>query len=39
VPEWRPDTLTPAVREALSGLTVDGGDDGPAIDPDWGEPG
>jgi acetylornithine deacetylase/succinyl-diaminopimelate desuccinylase-like protein len=39
VPEWRPDSLTPAVREALSGLTVDGGTDGPAIDPDWGEPG
>lgn len=39
VPEWRPDSLTPAVREALSTLTVDGGDDGPAIDPDWGEPG
>ena len=37
--EWRPDTLTPAVREALSGLEVDGGADGPKIDPDWGEPG
>jgi acetylornithine deacetylase/succinyl-diaminopimelate desuccinylase-like protein len=39
VPEWRPDSLTPAVRRALSTLEVDGGDDGPAIEPDWGEPG
>jgi acetylornithine deacetylase/succinyl-diaminopimelate desuccinylase-like protein len=39
VPEWRPASLTPAVREALSTLVVDGGDDGPRIDPDWGEPG
>ena len=36
--EWRPDTLTPAVREALAGLEVDGGADGPKVDPDWGEP-
>ncbi|HTP63413.1 MAG TPA: M20 family metallopeptidase [Burkholderiales bacterium] len=36
--EWRPDTLTPAVREALSGLEVDGGADGPKVDADWGEP-
>jgi acetylornithine deacetylase/succinyl-diaminopimelate desuccinylase-like protein len=39
VPEWRPDSLTPAVRAALDGLVVDGGSDGPAIDADWGEPG
>jgi len=39
VPQWRPDSLTPAVRAALAGLAVDGGPDGPAIDPDWGEPG
>jgi acetylornithine deacetylase/succinyl-diaminopimelate desuccinylase-like protein len=39
VPEWRPNTLTASVREALSGLEVDGGPDGPRIDPDWGEPG
>ena len=38
VPEWRPDSLTPAVREALSTLSVDGGAEGPPIDPDWGEP-
>ena len=39
VPEWRPDTLTPAVRRALADLTVEGGADGPPIDADWGEPG
>ena len=35
---WRPNTLTPSVREALAGLEVDGGEDGPKVDPDWGEP-
>jgi acetylornithine deacetylase/succinyl-diaminopimelate desuccinylase-like protein len=39
VPEWRPKTLTPSVKEALKGLVVEGGEDGPAIDEDWGEPG
>jgi acetylornithine deacetylase/succinyl-diaminopimelate desuccinylase-like protein len=39
VPEWRPNSLTPAVRAALADCAVDGGADGPAIDPDWGEPG
>ncbi|MEO8543760.1 MAG: M20 family metallopeptidase [Burkholderiaceae bacterium] len=39
VPEWRPDSLTPSVRKALAGLEVDGGADGPQIDPDWGEAG
>jgi len=39
IPEWRPDTLTPSVRAALAGLEISGGDDGPAIDEDWGEPG
>jgi acetylornithine deacetylase/succinyl-diaminopimelate desuccinylase-like protein len=37
VPEWRPTTLTPAIRAALAKLEVDGGDDGPDVDPDWGE--
>jgi acetylornithine deacetylase/succinyl-diaminopimelate desuccinylase-like protein len=38
VPELRPDaSLTDSVREALKGLEVDGGDDGPDIEPDWGE--
>jgi acetylornithine deacetylase/succinyl-diaminopimelate desuccinylase-like protein len=39
VPEWRPTTLTPSVRAALKGLEVSGGDEGPAIEPEWGEPG
>jgi len=39
VPEWRPDTLTDSVREALAGLEVDGGAGGPPVDADWGEPG
>jgi len=36
VPEWRPESLTPAVRAALDGLPIEG-EDGPAIDHDWGE--
>jgi len=39
VPEWRPDSLTPAVRAALADLVVDGGADGPEVNADWGEPG
>lgn len=39
VPEWRPDSLTPAVRAALADLVIEGGASGPAIDADWGEPG
>ena len=39
VPEWRPDSLTPAVRKALADCAVDGGAGAPAIDADWGEPG
>ena len=38
VTEWRPNSLTPSVREALCGLEVDGGPEGPKVDPDWGEP-
>jgi len=37
VPEWRPTSLTPSVRKALAGLSVEGGSDGPSVDPDWGE--
>ena len=37
IPEWRP-PLPDSVRKALVGVEVDGGDDGPAVDPDWGEP-
>ncbi len=38
IPEWRPDSLTPAVRAALWDLPV-GANTEPAIDPNWGEPG
>lgn len=39
VPEWRPTSLTPAIRAALADLQVVAPPEGPAIDPDWGEPG
>ncbi len=37
VPEWRP-VLPDSVRQALAGVAVDGGEEGPKVDPDWGEP-
>lgn len=37
VPEWRPTTLTPSVRRALEDLVISGGEDGPDVEPDWGE--
>jgi acetylornithine deacetylase/succinyl-diaminopimelate desuccinylase-like protein len=37
VPEWRP-PLPQSARRALQGVEVDGGEDGPRIDHDWGEP-
>src|SRR3546814_213863 len=39
VPEWVPAELPAAVRRALADCQVDGGADGPEIEPDWGEPG
>ena len=39
VKEWRPDSLTPSVREALAGLEVDGGADGPKVDAGLGRAG
>ncbi len=39
VPEWRPDSLTPEIREILSRVAIAGGDGAPAIDRDWGEAG
>src|SRR6188508_547781 len=36
--QWRPATLTPSVKNALRDLAIDGGEEGPGIDPDWGEP-
>ncbi|MBS28910.1 MAG: hypothetical protein CL566_08330 [Alphaproteobacteria bacterium] len=37
VPEWRPTSLTPAIRELLVRVKVSGGENAPAIDRDWGE--
>jgi acetylornithine deacetylase/succinyl-diaminopimelate desuccinylase-like protein len=39
IPQWVPKELPPAVRRALADCEVDGGADGPVIEPDWGEPG
>ncbi|MBA3479713.1 MAG: M20 peptidase family dipeptidase, partial [Lautropia sp.] len=39
IPEWVPETLPDSVRRALADCEVDGGADGPAIEPWWGEPG
>lgn len=36
VPEWRPDSLTDAVRATLRDLPVEGGD-GPGVNPNWGD--
>jgi len=36
IPAWRPDSLTPKIREALSDLPV-GTDEEPTVDLDWGE--
>jgi acetylornithine deacetylase/succinyl-diaminopimelate desuccinylase-like protein len=39
VPEWVPSELPASVRRALADCEVDGGADGPTIEPWWGEPG
>jgi acetylornithine deacetylase/succinyl-diaminopimelate desuccinylase-like protein len=39
VPELRPKQLPPSVRKALEDIAIDGGTDGPEINPWWGEPG
>jgi len=39
VEDLLPPPIPDAVREALADIEVSGGDDGPAIDLDWGEPG
>jgi acetylornithine deacetylase/succinyl-diaminopimelate desuccinylase-like protein len=39
VPEWRPKELPTSVRRALADCEVDGGSDGPTVEPWWGEPG
>ncbi|MEL6998249.1 MAG: M20 family metallopeptidase [Pseudomonadota bacterium] len=37
--EWLPPPMTNAVRDVLKDVTLDAGENGPEIDPDWGEPG
>ena len=39
VREWVPQSMPNSVRMALADCTVDGGENAPEIDPDWGEPG
>jgi len=39
IKEWVPKELPRAVREAVSDCEIDGGPNGPTIDPNWGEPG
>lgn len=39
IPEWVPAELPQSVRNALADCEVDGGADGPTVEPEWGEPG
>ncbi|MDH3302611.1 MAG: M20 family metallopeptidase [Acidimicrobiia bacterium] len=39
IAEWVPDEIPASVRRALEGLTVDGGEHGPVVEPAWGQPG
>ena len=39
IPEWVPAELPASVRRVLADCEVDGGADGPQIEPGWGEPG
>lgn len=39
IPEWRPTSLTDAIRAALADLEITAPAEGPAIDAWWGEPG
>jgi acetylornithine deacetylase/succinyl-diaminopimelate desuccinylase-like protein len=39
IPEWVPSELPASVRRVLADCEVDGGEDGPEIEPWWGEPG
>jgi len=39
IPEWVPKELPASVRRALADCEVDGGEDGPEIEPAWGEAG
>ena len=37
IKEWRPSSLTNSIRMALADCEVDGGDNGPPVEPNWGE--
>jgi acetylornithine deacetylase/succinyl-diaminopimelate desuccinylase-like protein len=39
IPAWRPPAIAGNIRACLADVAIDGGADGPAIDPWWGEPG
>lgn len=39
VPEWRPPTIPKSIRQAVAKLEIDGGENAPAVDSGWGEPG
>jgi acetylornithine deacetylase/succinyl-diaminopimelate desuccinylase-like protein len=39
IPQWVPERLSESVRLALADCEIDGGPDGPEIDPSWGERG
>ncbi|WP_417813346.1 M20 family metallopeptidase [Thalassospira alkalitolerans] len=39
IPEWRPDSLTDEIKEALKDCAITPSDSGPQIAPDWGEEG
>ena len=39
IKEWKPSHMPNSVRMALADCTIEGGEDAPEIDPDWGEPG
>ena len=39
VPALKPDSILPSIKAALESCRVDGGEDGPVVEEDWGEPG
>jgi acetylornithine deacetylase/succinyl-diaminopimelate desuccinylase-like protein len=39
IKEWKPSHMPNSVRMALADCAIEGGEDAPEIDPDWGEPG
>ena len=37
IPEWLPEPMSNSVRNALKDITIDGGENAPDIDPEWGD--